>query len=620
MSHRSVDLRVPSCDRRGWIGRIRPIVPCALALGLALGCSDGADAGERAADPAVPVDAAGSPGPGAVQDGGSDAVPDAAPTGPDDEAGFGAGACSNGLDDNGNAILDCAEPSCAGVPYCCVGETDAACCSGEGDALAIDFASCEAEWAADCSERASAFGDPPPVIEHGAFVPNGNRETDAGLVLGDPVDATRERVTVRATIAARQDGCDGEACVDAVVLGVGDAPAGEPPRVHLDVAVMVRASRGDYALMIAGEEVARWPLSTSEPREYVLELAPDGRFELRVDGVAQAVRATYPPRRDRRVVLYGRTANRDGVLPARAPRVEVRTAGCDVPDALVRGAEPIAPWAGPDWGDRAVAAPSAVRTPEGETLMAVQVSDGITLLETQGAGAWAFVGDPNEPALRAPSGARYADPELVREADRYVLYLTHESADGTTLARATGDAGFATTFGAPAALELPAEAPPLESPAVVDFGGRRLLAATAREGGETRIVLLEATDAEGTRFAWTNADAEGSTLVREGPDFAFDDVEVTGADLWVDRADVLRLHYAGRRGTRWGIGLRVSADGATWRSIGDGGPLLTGSGVGHDALGVRDPAVLVNDGVLELFHTATDGVRPSVARAVGRAP
>lgn len=46
-------------------------------------------------------------------------------------------------------------------------------------------------------------------------------------------------------------------------------------------------------------------------------------------------------------------------------------------------------------------------------------------------------------------------------------------------------------------------------------------------------------------------------------------------------------------------------------------PVLRGSGAGHDALGVLDPSVIRRGDELHLFHTATDGMQPTIARAVG---
>lgn len=631
MIRRVVGFLVPSCDPSASIGRIRPflrawgpLVAAGIALAVLPSCAD--DGEELCVEPPCDTD---EPDAGARPDGGLMATEDAGPgladagpsphadagSGVTGDARFGAGACFNGADDDGEGLTDCEDPSCGEAAYCCAGETSAGCCVGPGRSVSHDFTACEAEFAVDCGGALEAFGSPPPVIEDEAFLPNGDAFADAGLVLGDTVDPTRERVTLTGRIAAPREGCGAEGCTDAVLLGIGAPPADGATEAVPDVAVMVRASRSDYALVIAGEVVAEWALADSEAHDYGLRLAPDGAVTLTVDD-GTPVEASFLPRPGRHVLLYGRSHNReDGLPPTRALSVSVATAGCDVPGAMAHDAAPVAPW-DPAWDGRTASAPSAVRTTEGDVLVAVELADGVALLHGDGSD-WTIQRSLAMPPLEPPVNERYLDPELVVGDDRYEIYLTHETPDGRSLAVARGEDGFALSFDAPEPLTLPDDAPALSSPAVASFGGSFLLAAVVE--GEPRVVMLRATDAAHRVFAWAGDGLEDATVVTPGEAFAFDGDEVGDPALFDDGV-LLRLLYAGRRGTRWAIGERVSGNAVTWRAPHEA-PILRSSGAAHDALGVRDPSALARaDGSLWIFHTTTDGARPSVGLARGSVP
>lgn len=626
IAHRVI-ASVPECDRRPRIVRIGPIV----ALFFVPGCIWAQD-GRSAEDGGAPADA------GAVSmtdpDGGAGAgldagAPDASAPDPAADAGapppaaesFDSAACFNGLDDDLNEAADCDDDSCGAVPYCCVGSTSAACCTAPGSSsMALDFAACAGSDPAACGGGLTAFGSPAPRVEGGAFVPNGDALDDSGLVLGPPVDPTRERVILRATIAADLDGCTD--CLDAVSLGLADPPSTNA-RVVPDVAVMVRASRRDYALFVAGEAVATAPIPDAAPHAYELEIAPDGAIALRVDGVATMASAGATLRPDRAPLLFGRTHNRDGVhLPARASSVSVATRGCDIPAALAREGRAVIPFPGVEWGARVASSPSAVLD-GAERLVAFALDADVHLARRAASGAYALAGSGRveAPALSAGVNEVLRDPELVREADRFVLYVTRAPADGpATIARALGEDGHAERFGALVDLDLPPDASPAEAPAIADDGGTRWLALRTFHEGAAVIAMLHASDVEGTVFDWARGSLEASIVVAPSEDFArFDHDEVSDPDLVADGVGLLRLFYAGRRGTRWGIGVRVSGDRAVWREP-PGAPILAGSSAGHDRLWARHPSALLAGRELELLYTASDGVDLDVGRAVGSAP
>jgi len=611
--------------------RIGPIL-LALGLGLA-GCSGEArdpDIGRVAPDGstgfdggATETDPDSGPGGGGASDAG--AGPDAGSidggpmTAPDPESAGFAG-CFNGVDDDGNGVSDCQDTACGATAYCCVGEPSATCCTGPGAAIDATFSGCADPRDCVSAPEVDWFGTPRPTIEGAAFVPNGDTFDDSGLVLGPVVDPTRERVVLQATIAAPIDGCSD--CLDVVALGLADPPNADDVRVVPDVAVMVRASRRDYALIVAGEVVGTNPLETPAPRDYRLELAPDGAVTLQVDA-DPILSARAPVRPGRAPLLYGRTHNRTGLVePARVESLSVRTFGCDIPSAMDRGDSAVIPFEGVDWGGRVASSPSIV--PDGDdVLVAFALSGDVHLARGTADGSWILGGSGrvDAPVLVPETGERFDDPDLVREDHRFVLYLTHHGPDGTTIARAAGGSDHFEGFARPEALTLPRDLTYAEAPSVIDDGGTRWLAARTFVDDEPHVVLLRATDPDGRAFEWAGGTLEGSILVSRRSDdpLRFDTDEVSDPELVVDGAGLMRVFYAGRRGTRWGIGVRVSGDRETWREPIDHA-VLAGSGAGHDALWARHPTAAIADGRLELFYTASDGVELDIGRAVGRAP
>jgi len=76
---------------------------------------------------------------------------------------------------------------------------------------------------------------------------------------------------------------------------------------------------------------------------------------------------------------------------------------------------------------------------------------------------------------------------------------------------------------------------------------------------------------------------------------------------------LFRLYYAGRRGTRWSVGLLVSPDLETWFPV---GAVLSPDEEGLDAIAVRGPGPFVAaDGRVGLYYRASDGVLTSLGLA-----
>ncbi len=592
---------VPFCDLRSTLVRFGPI---ALGLVMALPGCGGVDTGRMDCDyDCASVDGGGTFSDASVGVGIDAAAPADAGASPpaSNEADFGGSACWNGRDDNDDGIEDCQDPACGGVPYCCLGQAREQCCAAALE-LTVDFTQCEGTDPATCGAQLTSFGQPSAIVENGALVPNGGESSDAGLVLGDGMDALRERVTVSASIAASLGGCTD--CVDALGIAIGDAVSGDLVTMHPDAAVLVRPARLDVAFIVAGEVIGAQPLTDESAHAYAVTVAPDGVVVFTVDEVETA-RATWAPRPDRHAVIYGRTQNRpaDAPPPPRALDFTVSTKACEIPSALARESGAILP--GID-----ARAPSAASN-DTDVRIAFESGGDIHLARPDGSGGWTLSGDLAVPALAAPDGEAYRDPELVRGDGRWLLYVTREHDGTTSIARAEGDASFGETFSAPITLDAPA---PLSAPSVATWSGATLVAAVTEVGSVPRIVLL---DADLDSLSWHGGSAEAAVVVeRRGGIRAFDADEVGGPALFVDGAGLLRLYYAGRRGTRWSAGMIASGDGVTFTAPSET-PVLAPSDAGFDARAVSGPSVVrVGDG-RDLFYGGSDGASHTIGRAVG---
>ena len=130
------------------------------------------------------------------------------------------------------------------------------------------------------------------------------------------------------------------------------------------------------------------------------------------------------------------------------------------------------------------------------------------------------------------------------------------------------------------------------------------------------LVRLAAETIEGD-FDWV-AGAEPFFGPRRDDAQAFDRDELAAPHLWRDTHGVLRLFYAGRRGSRWSIGLAIANRLDFVERFGESA-LLAGSGVGADALGARAPAILDHGGgEYTLLYSGLDGASERLTFARGR--
>ncbi|UJR79294.1 hypothetical protein [Sandaracinus amylolyticus] len=609
-------------------------------------------AGPSGRDPHGSTDA----GAGLGTDAGSDPPPhtDASASGgdaggatPDREGLADAAECFDGLDNDAFAGLDCADPACGAAAVCCVGVASDACCTATLPGAALpSLDACAGSAASSCAALAGAgiFGSPEPVVDAaGALVPNGGEAGDSGLVLPGEVRPQTARVTLRARIAAPTS-CDG--CIDAIAISLATDDA-IGPSVRGVTGLLVSGSRGDVSLLVGGAVAWTTPLPDDAPHDYELTIEPSGVVSLRSDapGILEARVAAALPDAALRVVVHGRTTNRGAASdpPARLVSLAIESSGCDMPDALVRAASPLASGGSVPWVAGSERAPSIAR-PEGAldsaTRLAFAAGGAIWLARPDGAGTFAPLesGPVVSPNDQLPFGLR--DPHLVPLEDRWLLLATALDAERRRrVVRIEGGAGWADTFDLGTMRDLVAlpiadpagDVIELDGASAVRVGADLYVAARAiRAGGASAIVLLRAGSEADGAFELGDVCGTGCGSIaergaievhaaREHDARAFDHDEVAAPAL-VRQGGVYRLYYAGRRGTRWSIGLLVSLDLRFFREGNEGAPVLTPSGQGADALGVLDPEAWIDGDTFVLLHAASDGVRTALRQATQPAP
>lgn len=631
----------------------------ALLAALGAGCANSAGA------PTV-VDHDGSIFPG--EDAAIPLGPDADIGGPD--AGSTGGreatdvACADFHDDDGNGQIDCADVAgCGALPVCCVGSTAARCCAAPTTlAPVIALASCSGSAITDCVSGMSAFGAPSPQLvtmrsdggscASGASVaPQGSDRSDGGLVASATLDTSTAVVAIEARVGVS---AATSSTLDAIAVGLtdqSDLSTTALPRVRPVVAVLIsatdqtiRAIAGDVAFQ-AHALAGILPSGCSE-LELRIVTSPAGTFDAfyRIGPTAAWIALEnarpFEPTPSARVVAYGRSTNPgiDGVH-AWVRSVSAGETFCDVmePVRTTTGAFLPAPI-----GARAIRSVSRVGS------VAVYEMDGaIYAAGVDGTGHLQPLGRPGPEGDRilaageAPFMAGgVADPELVAIDENRRLFFTGVDASGT---RSIGyldfdtDVALRVTGSTPRQLVPPGEvgAQHVDGPAyfetmmtggpdpspvlrrwivfraVVDATHSELRAAELAGSSAVLGLASETRDvaAVDTQFyTSTSPDSPDEALYANRVDdaSAFDHDEIASPEIVVQRG-IVRVFFAARRGARWSIGMLRSPDFAHFQ-LAYPGPVLSGSGVGFDAVSVSDPDVVVDGaGTLALYYTATDG-------------
>ena len=108
-------------------------------------------------------------------------------------------SCFDGIDADEDGVTDCDDRSCGAHPYCCVGSTEAHCCTGPGRDLMLAFDMCTAGTAVtSCVEGVAGVGAGEATVVNGGFVANAS--SDTGIALDAAVNPRREYITLTATV------------------------------------------------------------------------------------------------------------------------------------------------------------------------------------------------------------------------------------------------------------------------------------------------------------------------------------------------------------------------------------------------------------------------------------
>lgn len=614
------------------------LAPC-FSLALACAASDRA-AGRQ--DASTDQDA--SPGPasdgGTALDGGvaaqvdsgpGDGPPEANPT----DSNF-AAACLDGRDQNGAGGLDCADLSCARAPSCCIGSSDTACCTHADLSVSVSFA-CGTSSCDDLS-RFTTFGNVGPLrASDDAYAPVSDDGADSGALLPDTFDPRASAVTLHATLAVPS----ASAGVDAVGIGIFEGA----PSAHVvpAAALVVSASRGEILLLLGDSVARRAPAPIDGAlHEYTLTIGPTGAITAEGPSAMMSTQVVLPTS-PVRAGFFGRATNPGaGDPPARIGSFSVETQGCDQPTALDRlgGVTLI------DETNSALldtASDPSLATLGATTALAFTAT---TMLDPTHTGIFVATREPDgsfhvrapsagtQPLLAPTGGDQLVGPALgTTSDDRWILYAARVHADGTRglIVSESVDTS-PLSLGAPSNLDVPDQGGDFDSPAIVPGHPDRLVARHVPTAAElsTRtpeLVLLEVTPGSGTAAqagGLCGADAtcadgvrsERTVYAAREATIAFDADDVSDpAIVYYDQ--VYRLYYAGRHGSRWSIGMLITVDLGYWRASNAGLPILGPDGNGEDAVSVRGPAPLVEDGHLSLYYVGSDGERTTLLHARG---
>ncbi len=537
----------------------------------------------------------------------------------EDPAGFvgDPSSCWDGMDNDGNLESDCEDASCLGAPACGLGSGTQ--CASEATTSFV-ASSCGDEPATPTCLAASVtpFGSPAPWVVSGRLHPGGD-DYDSGLVLDDALSPRSRRVVMTGTFGAPTCPPGVSSCLEYAAFGVSETPTfGTTTRVHPTAALLLSLARHELALVIGDATIERWPFDDASP-EWTLDLRPTGEVVVSNAGMILR-RAPYAPPATAAAIIYGRNINRADDEPGGAglESFSMSTSLCDIPDA---------------WSSRD---PLTVVDPSGEpidvsTLRAPSVrrgGDGVLYLALEAAAASgqsrivvaAEDGSDTRFALQHPSDSqvlaaadtsagvtRVGDPELYWDdaTSTWHLFFTGDFGDEQRIGHASGDNLSSMTFtdwvvtpsGNVRAVAQPSVARSYDEHFI-------LAARTSHDDGEA-LAIYVATAAEGPYEA--HAGSLAMETFRSGGDRSGFDADEVGAPSLRVVGSAYHLYFAGRHGTRWGIGVWTSAELVYWRPVTKSRALLHGDGNGFDALGTRDPEILVEGEATRLFYLGDDG-------------
>jgi hypothetical protein len=529
----------------------------------------------------------------------------------------------------GDSIEFCAAQSCGEVNTCCVGQGD--CCDATAPGLlpgdAVDFSVCAGQQPATCLSGegwpAEAFGPRQSQIHGDAFYPGGDDSGDSGLRFEPLFDLKSLRVKVSGVFHQGSAQC-GAGCLEGV--GIGFASQQDlPADATGDISLLYSRSLGQVRLVRGGTVTAQAAMSEAE-QKWTLELQPSGRVLAYADDNADNpdLDSVLEPVSGARLLLFGRSQDPSSSDGVHLSALAVESALCDIPgEWSERGALVLEEADGTAWEPDAASAPSAAQDQDsGATLLAFESGGDIYLAVRDGADPYTFVlyGDGVSPIVSKAdvSGAvTLGQPSLVRDGENWAVYFSVNSGGGTQrIASARTPYGGAFQLDEP--LDMTGYSGSLDAPSVARReDGKWFMVASPGAQVQDSVLFFASPDG----LFWTQVVGSGSpgeTLDRacEAAPGSFFCDGVDAPDLSIHHGS-WQLHFAGKQGTRWAIGLLVSdvLSGWGWKLMSDGRPVLKASGTGFDRLSVQDPCALGGADSVELFYTGSNGSRTALGRA-----
>lgn len=531
--------------------------------------------------------------------------------------------CYDTDDNDHDGFRDCEDSDCQQFPTCCVGSADDACCESGEPVYSLSVAGCNGTSIPLCAPSLTEFGEPGPFVRDEGIATS-NSPSDNGAYLADTLDV--RRATIEITFeAAQANGCVGD-CLNYIALGLTtQEPQTGTGLFSMQLAVAIRPNFGDIAFILGGDIIDQWPLTDTAFHRYKLRLTPDGRISFaEIDETGAATTLFVPPFfADMSDSLYlaivGRGLDLENGVPARVRSISIERGVCDFPASAGAEAEPVIP--SEESASTLPRVDGVGRAKNKDDLEAViaDVGSEFRLLLANSSGEYVATSDPILTLADVPGAVGIDDPWLVADEDnmRWQLFFTvRTSANSSSIGRISSMPGFGEQFDNSSFVivaEPAAGFPKLEMPTVV---GDHLIARAAN----VDLGIFVSLRPEGPdRWVLTGPSAGDSSLHRPkfSDIFAMDNDEIADPALvYDDGRGMFRLYFAGRRGTRWRMGLLVSVNGEDWyQPLGDE-ELWRLDERGFDALGVRDPAPILKAGQASILYV---GIADDSSMKVGHA-
>jgi len=532
--------------------------------------------------------------------------------------------CYDGFDNDEDDAVDCADDGCD-FATCCVGEV--ACCPSPAPVYAHEWSSCM-QAVADCPDEYGFFGEPDPEILTGSIAPSESMWL-SGAYLRDPIDPRGSRL--RIIVEAAQPDCDG--CLGTMGFGLAQS---EPETFfyedQLRLAFSIRSPGPgvEGGVVTLGRRLfGRFPVTDREFHRYAVDLFPDSTAQLveldtRGD-VAETLteRFEYDAPDPAYVVVFGRwqppADPPTPITPGRIRRLAIERGACELPGRAFAGLSPVITH---EVGVANVASMGRGLSDGGDQLVVVDPSDDAPFYayEPDGDGGFRLLStDPVLTAADLRDGAftGISDPWLVADeaGDRWELYFTAWRGESAAdIGRVTGGAGFAASFD-PASFRVVASGdrsfPVLSEPTVLD--DVMVVRASLAELG---VFVRYAPDGPDRWEPYSGGPIGSAVVLRPRLGGTSFDSEAIADPALLRVDDMIRLYFAGRRGTRWAVGLAVSMGGEAYRRITGEEGLWPRPATGFGALWARDPAPIFIDGQVQMLFV---GLSSRAEGAVGYA-